>query len=384
MNQKKLYKHQERFIAKNPDRALLVWEMQTGKTRAACEWLKLRPKHKALIICPKLIVEKWKRELKEWGSRATVVSMSMLPKVNINIYGGGAVILDEAQHFASPLFNAGRSKRTEVIYNFLRQYPSTHVLLLSATPVRSTPWNIHTLGAFVGQFYPVKLFRDRFFYFTDIFGRWHWEKKSDWRKQVRPYVERISDIVLMSDCVDIPLQHEEVVEIHWNATDEKLLSNEYAEPAKEWSRRHKAENGRRKFDVLEPLLDGYRKVIVVCHYTEQINNYVEWIGDTRQVYVLNGQTKDQDATIEAAKAADDCVFIIQASMGAGFSASEFSVIIFASMSFRYVDLVQMRGRIKVITNLHENNFIYLIGGKCDQRVYETIMAGKDFDVLQEI
>ncbi len=372
-----LYKHQERFIAKNPDRALLLWEMQTGKTVAAALWLKERFRMRRLVICPKALVEKWKRDLKEWGvNNVGVVAMSQLHKVILDEFN--CLVIDEAQHFASPLFAAGRSKRTEGIYTFVKNNPKAHILLLTATPVRSTPWNAHTLGAFIGHFIPMKSFRDSFFYFTDMFGRWHYEPKKDWRIRIRPYVERISDIVLLSECADIPKQHEQIIELPWTPSDEKMLSMEYMEPSKEWHHRHKAEQGRKKFDQIMEIMDGYRKAIVVCNYTEQIDNYVAWIGNERQVFVLDGRTKDQDATIEAAKKADDCIFIVQASMGAGFSAAEFSVVIFASMSFRFVDYVQMTGRVKVITNLHENLFIYLLGGKNDKAVYAQVKKGLDF------
>ena len=65
-------------------------------------------------------------------------------------------------------------------------------------------------------------------------------------------------------------------------------------------------------------------------------------------------------------------------MGAGFDASEFSVMIFASMSFKFVDHIQALGRINRINNLHENDYYYLLAGPCDKNVYKTIMAGHDF------
>ncbi len=137
-----------------------------------------------------------------------------------------------------------------------------------------------------------------------------------------------------------------------------------------------------QFDKAMEIADGYRKAIIVCHYTQQLDNYVSWIGDDRQVFVLDGRTRDQDAVIEAAKKADDCIFLIQSSMGAGFDAAEFSVVIFASMDFRYVSMVQMKGRVLRVNNLHENNFYFLIGGRCDRAVYERISLGKDFDPHQ--
>lgn len=377
-----LFEHQKRFLRKNPDRALLVHETGTGKTVTACMWMQLRPEVKMLVACPKGIIGKWKRDLKEWGvdkKRVDVVSRDEIKKIDLTNYGG--LVLDEAQDYSSPLFDKSRSKRAEVVYKYIRQHPSACVLLLTATPVRSTPWNIHTLACYLKIFWEIHDFRHTFFHMTDKYGRLHYEKNVGWQKAIRPYVEGISDIVLMSDCVDVPQQHHKVIHIPWTQKQENALQKQqYEEPALEWHTQHRMEQGEPKWEILWNLMSGYRKVIVVCHYRSQIDEYVQKIGDQRLVFVLNGSVKDQDKVIEEAKSADDCIFIIQAQMGAGFDAGEFSVVIFASMSFRYVDYVQMKGRVKRINNLHENTFIHLIGGKNDQAVYNSIQQNKDFDV----
>lgn len=371
------FSHQQRFYEKNPDRALLLWETQVGKTRAACDWMSLRPDRPALVACPKGIVGKWRRELIEWGAHADVVSRDGIKKVDLSKYR--AVVLDEAQDFASPLFIPGRSQRAAVVYNHLKNNPDTHVLLLSATPIRSTSWNYHTLATYLGLYQDHKEFRKEFFYLSQMYGRWHYEPVKDWRIKIRPYIEGISDIVLASDCADIPPQREHVIEIPWTKEQEKELTSRYMEPSAEWHERHRAENGKEKLAKLRELVDGYRKSIVVVYYREQIDAYVKAIDNDRQVFVLHGGISDQDAVIEAAKAADDCIFFVQASMGAGFSAAEtFSVLIFASMSFKFVDHVQSLGRIKSLSHLHPNDYFYLIGGKNDRSVYKQVMAGHDF------
>lgn len=375
---KTLYDHQKRFIERNPDRALLVWETGTGKTVAACEWLKMRPEYPALVICPKGIVGKWRRDLIAEGAKADVITRDSVKVIDISKYR--AIVVDEAQDFASPLFEKNRSQRATKLYLHFKNHPDTHALLLTATPVRSTPWNIHTLACYMGKYWPAKEFKAEFFHLTDKFGRMHYELDHGWQKRVRPYVESLADIVLMKDCVDVPVQHHQVVKVPWTGIQEDKLGNTFEDPARAWHERHRAENGLEKLIELKKILDGYRKAIVVCHYTAQIEQYAEEIGKDRQVFVLQGATKDQDAVIQGAREADDCVFIIQASMGAGFDAAEFSVVIFASMSFRYVDYVQMKGRVKRINNLHENLFIHMIGGKNDQAVYDTIQKNKDFDV----
>jgi superfamily II DNA or RNA helicase len=362
---------------------MLVWETGTGKTVVACEWIKLRPHVKMLVVCPKGIIGKWKRDLKEWGAIADVVSRDTIKKIDLKNYGG--LVLDEAQDYASPLFTKQRSQRATAIYTYIRNRSRSHVLLLTATPIRSTPWNIHTLACYINQYWDVRDFRDEYFYMTNKFGRKHYEKVYGWQKMIRPRVEAIADICLMPDCVDVPQQHHKTIRIPWTPKQENELEKQlYMEPTLEWHARHRMEQGEYKWRELKKLMDGYRKVIVVCHYRSQIDDYVTRIGSDRLVYVLDGRTKDQDTVIESAKESDDCIFIIQASMGAGFDAGEFSVVIFASMSFRYVDYVQMKGRVKRINNLHENMFIHLIGGKNDQSVYNSIKANKDFDVHEYI
>lgn len=374
------YLHQQRFINKNPNRALLVWEGGLGKTYAGCLWLKKREDINALVVCPKAIISKWKRDLIQEGIKADVCSRDDIKKIELKNYG--ALVIDEAQDHASEIFGKGRSQRTTALYNYVRQHPKAHILLLTATPVRSTPWNIHTLAVYLGVFWEPKKFREEFFHLTDIFGRLHYEKNKDWRTKIRPYIESIADIVLMSDVVDVPIQHEKIIPVKWTKAQEKTLDQQYLEPSAEWHARHRAENGKEKFNALKEITDKYRKAIVVCYYTEQLRQYAEWIGEDRQVFVLSGSTKDQDKVIADAQASDDCIFLVQASMGAGFDADKFSVVVFASMSFKYIDHAQMKFRVKRIHNLHENTFIYLLGGKCDNAVYDSILAGKDFDPME--
>src|SRR3990167_3530019 len=112
---KKLYKHQKAFLDKNPDRGLLLHETGLGKTITAIEWLKLRPDMRALVICPKAVVKKWKAELKEWGGVADVITRDELKRTGIAPYR--AIIADEMQDYVSPLFTPQRSQRATVLYN---------------------------------------------------------------------------------------------------------------------------------------------------------------------------------------------------------------------------------------------------------------------------
>lgn len=373
---KKLYRHQQNFINKNPNRALLCHEAGTGKTITALAWLSLRSQTKALVVAPLGVQKMWNDNLKEWNIKADVITSDAVKKVDLDKYK--VLIIDEAQNFCSPLFSKSRSQRVTAIYNFVKKNTDAHILCLSATPIRSHPENLHTLACFLGKYWDIKKFRDEFTHLTDMFGRLHREPNKDWRIKIRPYLESIADIVLMADCVDVPVHEHRVIETKWDKKNEQKLKEQYLEPSKEWHTRHRLEQSEEKWKELEKIIDGNRKVVVVCYYLEQIEDYKKRIGNERQVYIMTGSTKNQGQVVKDANDSDDCVLLIQSGLGAGFDLDKFSVMVFASMGFAFVHLVQMQARINRIHNLHKNQYIYLLGGKCDRGVKEQLDKGLDF------
>jgi len=372
---KKLYKWQEEFINKhNDDRVLLCAEAGTGKTIAGICWLMLRLDRKALIIAPNGIQKKWKDDLEEWGVRADVITNDAIKKKDLSPYT--AIIVDECQNFCSALFDKTRSQRATILYNFLRQRPQVHVFLASATPIRSKPENLHTIACYKGIYWDIKKFRKEFLHLTDKFGRYHWEPNRDWRVKIRPRLEDLAHIVLMRDCADVPVHEHTIINARWDERKDRKLKE--FEPAKEWHERHRAEQSAEKWGELQKIMDGNRKVVVVCYYLEQIEDYKRRIGQERLVYTLTGSTKDQGQVAHDANQSDDCILLIQAGLGAGFDLDNFSVMVFASMSFAFVHYVQMCARTNRIHNLHKNQYIYLLGGRNDRAVYKQVQRGMDF------
>jgi hypothetical protein len=374
---KKLYAWQEEFInTQNKDRVLLCAEAGCGKTITAICWLKLRPQAKALVIAPVGIQLKWKNDLKEWGAEADVVSTDTIKKMDLNNYG--AIIADECQNINSALFDKTRSQRATVFYNYVRSHPNAMIFLSSATPIRSKPENLHTLACYLNIYWKIQDFREEFTHLTDLYGRLHREANKDWRIKIRPKLEQVAHIVNMRDCVDVPVHEHLVKEIKWNKTNENKLKEQYLEPAKEWHTRHRLEQSKEKWEEVQKIIDGNRKVVLVCYYLDQIADYVKRIGDDRQVFVVTGATKNQGQVVKDANESKDCILIIQSSLGAGFDLDSFSVMVFCSLGFAFVSLVQMQARINRIHNLHKNQYIYLLGGKCDRGVKEQLDLGLDF------
>lgn len=366
--------HQIKFAKGYKDKAFAVHEGGTGKTVCACLWLKDDRDEDALVICPKRIVKKWEEALKDWGTKATVLSKETFKKDPPKEWS--AIVCDEADEFASPLFTKGRSQLATALYTLVQKYPEMPVLLATATPIRSNPWNLHTLLCYLGQYIDKTKWRDTFFTLEHrpFLRRPAYFPKPDWRKKIRPLLEKTADIVLLKDCVgDLPPVREYPILTHCSPYKRALET----EPTALFVAEHRYEQTEKLKDILQ-ISKKYRKVLVVAHYVEQVESLAKSLAKDRQVFMVHGGVKGQEGILKEANDSDECYLVIQASLGAGFDADSFSCVIFASMSYRVRDFVQMKYRVRRIHNLHPVEYYYLIGGRCDKGVYETIMLGRDF------
>lgn len=375
------YPHQQTFIDRNPNKEILAWEMRVGKTLPASVWIDNPCRAgNTYIITPKQNKKDWER----MGTKAMVLSKEEFKKTDIK--NPTAIVIDEAHNFASALFirkGTGRSQLAEKLYKLVQQYPDAHILLLTATPIRQDAWSLHTLLCFIGVYYDWKEWRAKFFTkkAMPFLPRPAWMKQDemptawvphkDWRIKIRPVLEKHCNIVSLRDIVDY-LPPIEPVEI-------KIKQPAYVPPRDEvvtWVHEHQHEQQNKHKEILAL---EYRKILVVAHYTAQIDDLTRELQKEKPVYVLDGRTKDADAVKTAAQESPDCYFIVQASMGFGFDGYMFSAIIFASMSHSCVHHTQMLGRMRHQKYLHDVPAYYLIGGKWDERIYQTIKRGEDFN-----
>src|ERR1035437_10565 len=351
-------KHQEKFVSGYTGKRLLVHEGGSGKTICACLWLKDGRDGDALVICPKKVVRKWQNTLTDWNTKATVVSKEQFKKIEPKEWS--AIVLDEADEFASPLFVAKqRSQITTHFYELIQKYPNIKTLLCTATPIRSNPWNLHTLLTFVGEYKDWKQWRIAFFDLTRMpyLPRPAYIPKKDWRQKIRIILEKHADIVLLKDIVELP-----------PVTENKILVDtpKYVKQIddKDFFTEHRHEQQNKAKHIIE-IGKEYRKVLVVAYYREQISELEKQLSKDREVFAIHGGVKDQEAVIKQASESDECFFIVQASIGAGFDANTFSCVVFASMSYAARDYVQMKFRVRRIHDLHAVCYNYLIGGRCD-------------------
>lgn len=360
--------HQQEFLDRNPNKALLAWEMRVGKTLPASIWVDHPVRlGNTYIITPK-------QNKKDWvamNTKATVLSKEEFKKTEI--INPTAIVIDEIHYFASPLFMKGRSQMAGALYNLIREYPECHVLGLTATPIRQNAWSLHTLLCYIGVYHDWKKWRSEFFELIKLpFLRFPaWMPRDDWRINIRKYVEKYCEIVSLKDIVEYLPPAESVI---INIKQEK-----YVRPTDEivtWTHEHLHEQKGKAAKIIEL---GYKKLIVVAYYTDQIDELAKELGKEKPVFVLDGRTKDADDIKRQAQEAEECYFIVQSSMGFGFDGYMFGAIVFASMSHSCLNHTQMTGRLRHVKYLQPVTYYYLLGGRWDKRIYDTIEEGKDFN-----
>lgn len=362
-----LRKHQQRFLDQNPDKALLCWDCRTGKTLPASIWGKNRGT-RGVIVCPKQGVEDWKRHSPE----ALVLSKEQFKKLSRGIENPTSLIIDECHTTASGLFLKGRSQLSTAVYNLVKKYPDMPVLLLSATPITNNPASLHTLLCYIGKYIPWDKWRERFYTLErrPYLPRPAWFPKAGWQKDIRTVLEKYADIVSLKDCIDyLPPVTKDIIKIK----TPKYIKDMAEAP---WTHEHLHEQSK-KPEYIKTM--RYRKIIVACHYTAQIDEMEKELSKVRQTFVLDGRTKKPDDVKRMAQEADECYFICQASMMYGWDGFSFGCLVFASMSHKCLDHYQALGRMINVDDPKPIFYEYLIGGRWDKKIYDSIQLGNDFN-----
>ena len=373
MNTMKLRPHQERILKTNPDRALLVWEMRTGKSLVGKLWSEHPSRNrKAVVICLKQNKVEWQ----ELCPNAIVVTKEEFKKRWKEFTDASCIVVDEAHNFAAPLFiTKKRSQLVEALYSLIKKNPDLHVLLLTATPLSNDPASIHTLLTFIGHYIDWKQFQSHFYTleYKPFLPRPAFFPNKNWRAEANKLITQYADVVSLADCVDsLPPEIHEVIRI-------KTPPIEYAEDEEyHWTKDHLHEQSL-KVDKVKEIGAGYRKVILVCHFTAQIDDLAKELKNNKPVFVLDGRTKNPDQVKKDAQQAEDCYFIVQAKMGFGWDGYMFGCMVFLSMEHRQLDYTQMLGRLTSVDYPKPCVYYYLLGGRWDASMYMTLKSGEDFN-----
>jgi predicted helicase len=220
-------------------------------------------------------------------------------------------------------------------------------------------------------------------------------QKKGIEQELAGYVKQIGDTCSLEECADVPEQTFETVYLDLTPAQQKgIEAIDDSAAITRWTRTHTIENGIKigdeyvqseyftclKNDYIASLSEENPKMAVICRYNlqiEMLKNILEKLG--KKVFVINGEVKDRDAIVQLIEATPQCIALIQASCSVGFEIPSVPIMVFASLSFSFVDYMQALGRILRINKLKKNVYIHLvIKGGVDEDVYDCIMRKQDF------
>jgi hypothetical protein len=390
-----LYKHQQEFLAANPNKSALVWSCGTGKTRTAIEWTN---KHgSCLVICPKALKINWKREVSKWskGGVYKIITKEEFRRDWESIGFYGQVIADEIHNgFLTPHF---KSKMSKALRSYLKKNNIPRVLLLSATVYTSSPWNIYNLAYYLGHKLDWVKFSFTFFDQIRMGPRIVPVAKKGCEVALAKLTKSIASVVDIADCMDAPLQlHTDPEYFALTKIQEKAIKDAYDPlPIVRFTRQHEIENGvlvGNKFASDEiydcdkntrivDLCEENPKIAIVCRYNAQIDVLAQLLKKHAPI-IIRGDVKDRDTACRTAEMASMAVVLIQADCGLGFELPSFPVCVFASMSYSYTSKKQMEGRFLRMNFPSRTTFIYLLteGDSIDQAIYDCMLKKEDFSI----
>ena len=390
----------------------------SGKTRIACALAR----GFTLVICPKTqsLDGTWTREWEAQGKDGSMLQVISYDQFKIAYKKGEwevtgnkrpqTVILDEAhkasgvQPYTKQINKVKHPKTSQLfidLWSYLRFMQPERIYPVTATP-DAEPMKVFALAQLLGCDWDFFKFREQFYF--EKKGKPHREglffvsRTIENKKLQGELVNRIGWTGRLEDWFDVPPQ---IFKVHsCELTGEQLragsyLRLQYPDPRVLTGKIHKVEQGiseeiiredgktmiaekrvkQTKTEAIEKYLDEFKKIIVFAKYTEQIIMYKEHFEKKGiKVFVLNGKTKDkvrETITFDAEKE-ETCIFLAQSAISAGWELPRFKAVIFASLNHSFIDYDQALGRVQRANNIKVNTYIFLIAGKADQKVKETI------------
>lgn len=419
----KLYLHQRRIIADDPKKCGLFLGVGSGKTRIALELAK----GSILVICPKTQREdgNWEREYKmvlqdqlmkykpgempkTLKPQLTVMSKEEFRRDHVHLQAFHTIIVDEAHTCLGVTPSTRQRNRMmvprcsqlfEALEHYLARTKPERIYLCTGTIVRSpmTVWGAAKILGKKKDFYD---WRDMYYQRLPIPGReiWVLRKGDKIKKILAQEVRELGYIGRLDDFFDVPEQTYKTQYIELTAKQQARLKSipiEFPDKIVQVGKRHQVENGiltgdqfnegevfpNGKIDAILEIALQYPKFIVFAKYRVQIEQIALTLANEGyRVFTMTGDTKDRGQLLADANRSEECVFVVQAQISAGWELPDFPCMVFASMSYSFVDRVQAEGRIQRVNNIKKNLYIDLIVRKgVDEAVQDCIKNKKDFD-----
>ena len=388
--------HQQKTVNEAPDKYGLWFRQRVGKTATAIKLADTRARN-CLIISPKSVKKNWVREVNNWKASDCVFYVVSKEDVRLGKIPSGceAIIVDEA-HMA---FGNYQSKTYKALERYIKTNDCKYVWLLTGTPMTATNWSIYSYGKLLGKDWNWMQWRNHFNVPIKMGNRIIWQPKKGMEKELQETLKKIGTVIDLKDIADIA-DDEDIFEYFClNAAQKAAIKLSFDPmPIIRYTRQHQIESGSLKGDEynetkyyecdkdkrIKELVEQNDKTIIVTRYLANLNKYEQQLIPTgKRIFKISGQEKRTASEIATeAEECDNCVVIIQSDTVAGYNLQSFSLVIFASMSYSFVNYDQVRFRTKNMDKSTGCTYVHLLtdGDSIDQAIYDSIKNKQNFSI----
>lgn len=390
-----LYKHQKEIVSRFPKRHVLVWGTGSGKSLAAIE-LAIKTREYVLIICPKSLKSDWKKRfldlelLKGKTFIWNVITKEEFRRDWEKLEEYKCVILDEAHYFFGM-----KSAMSKSLAWYFKKWNTPYRYMLTATPFRSSPWDIYRMCELLGYRINYINFFHQFFYHVQMGGKQIPMMREGKEDEIAALVAKVGNTVKLEDCADVPEQNFETE--YFDLTSEQKKAVDAIQDVLSivrYTSIHQITGGSLKGDGyvedqffksdkierLKDIVENNDKLIVVCRYNNEIKMIQKLLLNSgKPTFVINGSVSGEDRhdIIKQISTMDRYVLLVNAVCSEGWEAPDCPLMVFYSYSFSLKDYIQMKGRILRINRLKKNTYLSLIVKETiDQDIFEMITIKK--------
>ncbi len=405
--------HQITAVENSPNKWGLWFRMRVGKTPTAIRLVTSRCKS-ALVICPKGLVQQWLDEIYLWRDNEDVeflvISRDQFKKrftiekqkkgrktvdvvVSSNLKKYDAVVVDEVHRG----FGNYKSQMFKALDFYLKSNDIEYRWLLSGTPFTATSWSVYSYGKLLGKDWTWFKW-DKYFFWRRKMGRVMIPvARENKEKELQIILKKLGTVIDLKDVAEVAddVNIVEYFNLNKKQKDEIKAIDEDV-PIVEYVKQHQLEQACLKSDGykeelqfpckkderLIELAANYEKLIIVCKYKAQIRKIINIFAE-RKIFIIWGESKEGSSVIaKQAEAEDNCIVIIQNDTCDGYNLKSFDTMVFASMSYSFVNYDQIKYRMKSMDKNTPNTYIHLLtdGDSMDKAVYENINKKQDFSL----
>lgn len=391
----KLREYQQNVVDNIPNKWALWFRQRVGKTPTAIRLASTRVKS-CLVIVPKHIKQQWENEIALWNNSDTkffVITKETFRRDYKIIDKYEAIIIDEIHRHGSNYKNLF----FKALMSYIKHHNVQSIWLLSGTPYTASPWAPYSYKLILG--FPVKWFdwKNKYFYEIKMGRRNIPVAKKGIEMLLQQELKDIGTIIDLKDVAEV-VDDYEIIESFTLNNQQKKAIKEITEflPIVKYGKTHQLEQGVKKSDGytddlvipcdkdnrVKELAEDEDKIIIVCRYLAQIEKYKKILADIgKPILAISGQEKEVASIVaQKAESHDKCVLLVQSDTCDGYSLKSFNTMVFASQSYSFVNLDQMKFRIKATDKTIPCTYIYLItkGDSLDRAVHECVARKEDF------